>query len=284
MRIPSEIKFGDGTLEDALQLHQMWANNLRDGKRLVVPDFYNMSKVMLSGRDLRNAILSEADLSGANLFMADLSHVTATVSNLTEADLDYANMYKADFRSANLSGATLVHSNLRFATLDFANLSRANLGSAIIVDASMTGANLSEANLGRSVLTRTDLDLAIFDKTSLAETSFSPTIRELHIRFLKECPVIVGKSRRGGRIVYRTATSRHVGDTRYIPGNTYVAPILSYDVATECHPGIYAASFSWMRRNYPYDRYARCYVRDGDWTITAKGAIRCKRIRVLSYV
>ena len=26
-----------------------------------------------------------------------------------------------------------------------------------------------------------------------------------------------------------------------------------------------------------------CYVRDGDWVISAKGAIRCKKLRVLAY-
>lgn len=84
--------------------------------------------------------------------------------------------------------------------------------------------------------------------------------------------------------MYRTPRSQHVGSTEYIPGHTYTAPVLSWDVATECHPGIYAASLAWMRKNYEARDLVRCYVRDGDWTITAKGAIRCSRIRVLSTV
>jgi hypothetical protein len=99
-------------------------------------------------------------------------------------------------------------------------------------------------------------------------------------KFAKECPPL----RTGGRIVYRAACSQFIGSTDYIPGSTYVASALSWSAETECHPGIYAASLKWMQKEYPARDLVRCYVRDGDWTITAKGAIRCSRIRVLNYV
>ena len=91
-------------------------------------------------------------------------------------------------------------------------------------------------------------------------------------------------SRLGGRIVYRTYKSQHIGSTIYEPGYTYTAPRLSFDPVAECHPGIYAASMDWMLDCYPTKQLVKCYVRAGDWVISAKGAIRCKKIRVLSFV
>ena len=156
-------------------------------------------------------------------------------------------------KRADLSGADLSRANLRDANLRGANLS----------DADLSGANLSDADLSRADLSRTCLS-----------TNFGKLAR----KFAKECPATTT----GGRIVYRTEKSQHVGSTRYEIGKTYIAPALSWSVETECHPGIYAASLRWMKENYPYVDLVRCYVRDGDWTITAKGAIRCSRIRVLS--
>ena len=98
--------------------------------------------------------------------------------------------------------------------------------------------------------------------------------------FCRACPPL----RTGGRIVYRTAMSQHIGSTEYKPGRTYVAPFVSADVVTACHPGIYAGSLEWMHRQYGREPLVRCYVRDGEWFITAKGAIRCKRLRVLNRV
>ena len=181
------------------------------------------------------------------------------------ADLSYANL-----RDAGLSGA-----NLRRANLSGADLSRADLSGADLSRADLSGADLSRADLGYANLRGADLSGA-----DLSYTCLSPKLTELARKFAKKCPPL----RTGGRIVYRTARSQFVGNTEYRPGNTYVAPVLSWSVETECHPGIYAASLEWTRENFPYQDLVRCYVRDGDWTITDKGAIRCSRIRVLGYV
>ena len=114
----------------------------------------------------------------------------------------------------------------------------------------------------------------------LSGTCLDPTLVTLQRKFCRECP----PTKHGGRVVYRTARSQHVSDTQYIHGHTYVAPNLSFSCETACHPGIHAGSLEWMRDNYPDTPLVRCYVRDGDWVITAKGTIRCKRIRVLSEV
>jgi len=131
--------------------------------------------------------------------------------------------------------------------------------------ADLSGADLSEANLSGADLRGTCLDAELLVRLRT---------------FCHECPPTL----RGGRIVYRTASSQHVGSTEYQPGHTFVAPVLSFESAIACHPGIYAASLDWMQRRYPDAPLVRCYVRDGDWVITAKGAIRCARLRVLSYV
>lgn len=130
-------------------------------------------------------------------------------------------------------------------------------------------ANLDGANLSRANLSLADLECTCLD----------PDLHALARQFARECPPL----RTGGRIVYRYAKSLHVGSTAYVPGHTYVAPLLSHSVETECHPGIYAGSLRWMQE-YTRKRMVRCYVRDGDWVITAKGCIRCKRLRVLGYV
>ena len=204
--------------------------------------------------DLSRAYLSRADLSGANLSRADL----------TRADLS-----RADLSRAYLSDAYLSRADLSGANLSRANLTRANLSDANLSDADLRGANLTRANLSDAYLTG----------ANLSGTCLDPRLLQLQRQFCRECPPLAT----GGRIVYRTATSQHVSSTSYEPGHTYTAPVLSFDSVTECHPGIYAGSLRWMQENYPNIALVRCYVRDGDWVISAKGAIRCKKLRVLAY-
>lgn len=155
---------------------------------------------------------------------------------------------RADLRGADLRGANLYDADLRGA-----NLSGANLYDANLYDANLYGANLSG----------TCLDPAL----TLGAREFAKLRRSR------------------GVILYRTATSRHVGNTVYTPGHTYVANALSWDSATDCHPGIYGyTTLEEVKNDYPSQRYVRIYVRDGDWVWTAKGCPRCARVRVLSYV
>ena len=197
-------------------------------------------------------------------------------AEMLSPNLSYLGLYKAIFKdaymsSANFQSAYLVEANFTGASLVGANFAKADLGGADFTNANLAGAMFRNARLGG----------AIFDGANLSHTCMSEEIHERHRKFCKECP----PNRYGGRIVYRTVSSMHIGRNRYDPGRTYVAPNLSFDVATECNPGIYAASLRWMKFNY-HTRYrlAKCYVRDGDWIITAKGAIRCKRLRVLEIV
>ena len=122
-----------------------------------------------------------------------------------------------------------------------------------------------------------DLGGAYLGGANLGGTALDTTLRSLLRTFTKQCPCL----RTGGRIVWRTARSQHVGATEYTAGRTYVSPLLSFSAETACHPGIYAGSLQWMQKEYPSQPLVRCYVRDGDWVISAKGAIRCERLRVL---
>lgn len=135
--------------------------------------------------------------------------------------------------------------------------------------ANLSGAYLSGANLSGADLTR----------ANLSDTCLDPEMLSIQRKFCRECPPLATR----GRVVFRTAKSQHVGSTEYEPGHTYTAPILSFDCAAHCHPGIYAASLEWMQENYPGEKLVVCYVRDGDWIISGKGAIRCKKLRVLRY-
>jgi hypothetical protein len=178
---------------------------------------------------------------------------------------------------ANLSGA-----NLSVANLSDANLSDANLSGANLSDANLSGANLSGANLSDANLRDANLSGANLSGANLSGTCLSPDLHTYARQFAQTCKPV---GRNGGRIVYRTATSQHVGSTQYTTGKTYTAPVLSWDSATACHPGIYAfGTIAELCAEYGDTSAVRCYVRDGDYTITAKNAIRCKRIRVLSEV
>ena len=199
---------------------------------------------------------------------ADLRDAYLARADLARADLRDADLTRADLRGAYLTGAYLTGAYLRDTYLTGADLRDADLrGAADLRDADLTRADLRDADLRDADLTGADLRGTCLDINLVV----------LQRRFCRECPPLDT----GGRIVYRTAKSQYVGSTEYKPGHTYTAPHLSFDCVTACHPGIYAASLEWMLDNYPGNQLVICYVRDGDWIISAKGAIRCKKLRVL---
>jgi uncharacterized protein YjbI with pentapeptide repeats len=281
-------------LQTILQEHAEWLRN-KGGKRANLSGAYlsgayltraNLSRANLTGADLTGADLTWANLTWAYLTRANLSRANLTGADLTGADLTWANLTWANLTGADLSGAYLTRANLTGADLTRANLSGAYLTRADLTWADLTRANLTRANLTRANLTGADLtgaDLTWANLTwaNLTNTCLSPELGKLQRAFALACPPV---GRHGGRIVYRTYKSQHVCTTTYEPGHTYVAPILSFSVETACHPGIYAGSMKWIDEEYPNMPLVRCYVRDGDWIITAKGAIRCKRLRVLGMV
>ena len=198
----------------------------------------------------------DADLIGANLTRADLTRANLTRADLREADLTRANLREADLRQADLREADLTRADLREADLRGADL---------------RGADLREADLREADLTRANLTNTVLD----------PELTRLSRAFALTAE---RAGRHGGRIVYRTVQSIHVGDTQYAPGHTYVAPILSWSHETDCHPGIYAmATADDVVLATRITNIVRCYVRDGEYVVFAKG-IRCARLRVLNVV
>ena len=215
-----------------------------------------------AGTDLSDANLRGAYLRGANLSGTDLSGTDLHGANLSGTDLS-----GTDLHGANLSGTDLRGANLRGADLSGTDLHGAYLRGAYLSGTDLHGANLRGANLSG---------------TDLSGTCLSPALHDYARAFAQRCKPV---GRHGGRIVYRTYTSQHAGSYKYEIGKTHIANALSWDAATACHPGIYAyGTLAELRREFPSAQCVRCYVRDGDYTITAKDAIRCARIRVLSCV
>ena len=83
-------------LNEIIKSHGKWLNSEVGG------EIIDLSRVDLSGADLRGANLSRVDLRGANLRGADLSE-----ANLSRANLRGADLRGADLSEANLSGAKL---------------------------------------------------------------------------------------------------------------------------------------------------------------------------------
>lgn len=108
--------------------------------------------------NLSGADLTKLNLTGANLRGADLSSATLSQANLTNADLTGANLEGAVLNSANLSGASLTGANLKSASLENADLSFAGFISA----------NLEAANLKDAKLQFTNFRGANFRLTTLA--------------------------------------------------------------------------------------------------------------------
>ena len=212
----------------------------------------------------------KADLGGTDLYKADLHGAKLGDANLRGAYLLHADLHGADLHRVDLREAMLCSANLRGVNLRGANLRGAYLSSA----------NLYQADLYKADLYQADLYKADLREANLSNTYLDPHLTELQRTFCRACPADAD----GYRIVYRTSTSLDVKGTIYIPGHTYEAPVFSADIMSECHPGIYAGSLAWMRAKYPTRSLVKCRVQDGDWFITAKGAIRTCRLEVLEYV
>src|SRR5208337_1697432 len=71
-----------------------------------------LSRAILSGADLYEAILSETNLSEANLYGANLRGANLSGAKLSRADLSRAILYGTDLSGAILSKADLSSANL----------------------------------------------------------------------------------------------------------------------------------------------------------------------------
>ena len=123
MRKPKDIKIGDYTLEEILEMNLHWLN--RDCKNWESMRA-NLHGADLHGADLRNANMRGADMRGANLHSA----------NLHSADLRGAKMMGADIRDTNMINTNMIEADLRGAIMSYADMKGANMR-----DVDMSGAD-----------------------------------------------------------------------------------------------------------------------------------------------
>jgi len=181
------------------------------------------------------------------------------IRNFIGADLGCVNLRGADLRYVNLRGA-----NLGYACLRGADLRYANLGNACLRGADLRYANLEGANLRNTIL----------DKLNIIP---HPTKEEvLQAEFEIEGDFIVGN---------RTAISRYIGLTIYVPGHIYTAPIFSVGRTSSCHPGLYFAPKHWFEHHSAYSSFSlvKCAAILKE-TVHAGDKWRAKRLLILPEV
>ena len=144
----------------------------------------NLSGANLRDANLSRANLSSADLSGATLLDVNLSDADLQVANLSGANLLRANLlevslWDANLQRANLSGADLSSADLSSADLRSSHLSGANLQRAHLLDANLSDANLQTADLSGANLSSVNLSCAILWMTSLSEVKGLDTVKNL---------------------------------------------------------------------------------------------------------
>ena len=149
-------------------------NQWRDEHPDIEPD---LTRAILTGRDLAKASLDKSNLRGAILAQADLTEADLGKACLEKAFLTGANLTgaclgKANLCMAELARATLVHADLIGADLHVANLAEADLCEADLIQADLTGAHLREAILSRAFLADATLVRATLQSAILVETNF----------------------------------------------------------------------------------------------------------------
>ncbi len=188
------------TLKQGVKVWNAWREQYPDVKidltEVVVTDS-NLRDANLSNADLRLADLRGADLSNADLRGADLRDMDFSGANLRGTQIDHPtpqmdNKWLLVWEILNLSfgygidlaGADLSNANLRGESLEGANLTGANLTGVDLTSANLADANLSNANLTDANLTDvdlTDVDLRDLDLTGANLTGVNllgPVINE----------------------------------------------------------------------------------------------------------
>ncbi|QSJ14298.1 pentapeptide repeat-containing protein [Nostoc sp. UHCC 0702] len=136
-----------------------------------------LSKVNLSGADLRQIDLSDADLSGADLSGADLYRAELGMVDLSYADLSYADLLDASFGEyADLTGINLTKANLIYTYLSQTILKGANLKGAVLRRADLSRADLSRADLSRADLSGADLSGADLSGADLSRANLEAVV------------------------------------------------------------------------------------------------------------
>jgi uncharacterized protein YjbI with pentapeptide repeats len=141
------------------------------------------NQLVLSGRDLRFAILDRSDLTGvvlkkAKLQGASLMETKLDLADMTEANLNGANLKKSWLRGAIFNGAHLEEAILEQACMPRAWLEKASLDGADLTDAKLnfavlTGASAIGAIMQKAKLYATHANRAVFRAADLSHVDFT---------------------------------------------------------------------------------------------------------------
>jgi uncharacterized protein YjbI with pentapeptide repeats len=144
---------------------------------------HDLSKIELSGADLRcaalrgarlrearlvNAHLDKASLVGVHACWANLSGASLVAAEADRIDLSNANLQRAVFDDASLIGARFDGADLRRVRFRNANLIYSTLLGCDIENADFTNANLQGCHLGGLPLRRANLEGACFREAELS--------------------------------------------------------------------------------------------------------------------
>lgn len=260
-------------------------------------------------RELSGVIFQKCDFTGAMFADSTIFDCRFEECNFVEANFSSAHIHDCRFYDSDLSEATLTRATISHCTLTRVIFSSASIQRAELMSVEAISCNFLSGNLEKTRLTdsnflscnffNTNLEEAVFDNCNLSnsvltnarlgDTKFINTI--LLATILEDKTKAMKKALReclqpnGGLILYRTNTSRHYATgTKYIPGKTYVAPVLSNCTVTDCHPGIYGLPKSEAEVQFPRSRanLVKIYVPAGEWVfVSATKGFRCKRVRVI---
>lgn len=169
MANPEHLKI----LQQGLEAWNKW----RQAWPYVNPD---LSKLDLTGINLRDARMRETNFSGVVLVRA----------NLVQCDLTMANLGEADLRTALLGGARLNSARLRKTALGHTKLYGTDLGTADLTGADFEAAHFQGVNLNGANLNEMNLTGAIVESTLFANVDLS-TVRGLE-KILHRGPSTIG--------------------------------------------------------------------------------------------
>ncbi len=250
---------------------------------------YTLSGIDLADLSIAGIDPASVDFTFSSWRRAVVFHVCFGGCRFTDANFDNAHFHSVWFDRCNLEHASFHRCTFHDCTFRDCDLDAARFEDCLHVgtcarDTSLTNLRLIGARFISCSLGDATVSLYRTEDSNIVNSRYNNRSR----RFARACPPV---NRHGGRVVYRTRVSTIMrGDrmTTYDPGRTYTTDLFDSDPNNECSFGIYAATLDWLKREALVRGYGddantvvAAYVRDGDWTITAKGAIRCRRLRIL---
>jgi len=168
-------------LAEVVKTHQDFLLGRPGGLRAELVN-HDLSGMLLTGSNLKDADLTGAKLTDADLSDCVLDGATMSGADLSDANLDGARMVGVDLRGSTLRSARLRNANLHKADLrDGSNARRGKTGTLTAITmklgpthmekADLSGADLREANMTAVIATHTDFTDADLQGAILAHAN-----------------------------------------------------------------------------------------------------------------